>query len=170
MAIKNILLDLDETLIHTQIVGNKYFIDENEAFNIQFRLNNDPLYYLTWIRKEAQKVIDFSREVVGYDNVFLFTRGASDYAAGVNEHAKFGFTNEQILWREKWSELESFSRWEKFDADNILVDNEKYVDNMEKIVFSGVAATNYLNCRNFFGAHFQDFFGDEVIDFIKKRL
>lgn len=172
--IKGIYWDIDETLIHSSIQ------DPNQN-HLEILLADNDRYY-TIVRPCAQRVIDFSRELVGKENVFILTAAATDYVQAINEKAGWGFPNEQIFAREdqeKYSYHGAYGGTQYVDSpqahpDNVLIDNLPPKHNESKIAFLGIWRTfhaNYLQVGDYWGVNFlKDSFEEDVKKFLIERF
>jgi len=172
--IKSIYWDIDETLIHSSIK------DPNQN-HLEILLADNDRYY-TIVRPCAQRIIDFSRNLVGRENVFILTAATTDYVRAINEKAGWGFPNEQIFAREdqeKYSYHGAYGGTQYVDSsqahpDNVLIDNLHPRHNEGKIAFLGIWKTcheNYLQVRDYWGVNFSDDpFEEDVKEFLIERF
>lgn len=168
--IKNIFLDIDETLAHTML-GNPN--QDHRSFILQ----NDETYF-TIFHPQAKDVIDYSRECVGYDNVYLLTTSISDYAQKINEIGEWGFEKDHIIPREiinSHTTQEAYGesgicKHVLYDLNNVLVDNLPFSYN-NKCGMMGITEKNYLKVRDYYGTNlaYNPFF-DNFKEFINERL
>ena len=171
--IKSIYWDIDETLVHS---SRK---DPNQD-HLQIDFPNDRYY--TIVRPCAQRIIDFSRDLVGRENVFILTAATTDYVRAINEKAGWGFPDEQIFAREdqeKYSHRGAYGGTQYVDSpqahpDNVLIDNLPPRYNESKIAFLGIWRTchaNYLQVREYWGVNFPDNpFEVDVKEFLIERF
>jgi hypothetical protein len=171
--IKRIYQDLDECIIST------VFREPNQK-HIRFSLNDGEIYY-TMIRPCAKRVIEFSRNLVGAENVFILTAATKDYACEINRLAEFGFPEAQILAREDVSAYTYSTAYggsavvasEYANKDNVLIDNLDPRYNPDKISYLGIwktLDTNYFKVRDYYGVNFpNDPFEQDVMEFLEKR-
>ena len=75
--INTIHFDIDHTLIFTDL-------SNPEQEHIRFTLEDDENTYYTIIRPCAQRLIDYARELVGKDNVYILTTSTTAYANTIN--------------------------------------------------------------------------------------
>ena len=172
--IKSIYWDIDETLIHSSIK------DPNQN-HLEILLADNDRYY-TIVRPCAQRIIDFSRNLVGRENVFILTAATTDYVRAINEKAGWGFPNEQIFAREdqeKYSYHGAYGGTQYVDSsqahpDNVLIDNLHPRHNEGKIAFLGIWKTwreNYFQVRDYYGVNFtEDSFEEDVKEFLIERF
>ena len=172
--IKSIYWDIDETLIHSSIK------DPNQN-HLEILLADNDRYY-TIVRPCAQRIIDFSRNLVGRENVFILTAATTDYVRAINEKAGWGFPNEQIFAREdqeKYSYHGAYGGTQYVDSsqahpDNVLIDNLPPRHNEGKIAFLGIWKTwreNYFQVRDYYGVNFtEDSFEEDVKEFLMRRF
>ena len=93
MPIENIFWDLDECLIHTGF-------GDPEQKHINFTLEGSQINYYTILRPCALELIEFSRKLVGHENVYILTTAIEEYANKINELAGWGFEKDHIFSRE----------------------------------------------------------------------
>lgn len=170
--INRIFWDIDETLIHSE-----YYDFPQKTFSI---LLDDGEYFVA-IRPCAQRLIEFSRELVGKENVHILTTARKDYAELINEKAGWGFSGEDILSREiiNAHTFSSSMGYCSFDdvnphifahKDNILIDNLPPRENQKKIALIGIwptLETNYFQIRDWYGVNFpNDPFENQVKTFL----
>jgi len=155
-----IFWDIDETLIHTRTFKSSVY-DED----FKFRLMGQTYY--TCVRPCSKGLIDFSRQLVGKNNVFILTAATARYAQYINEKAGWGFDKNQILTREtmeKYSTKVVAMYGDSFtdvsphplaDIDNVLIDNLPSRVNTEKIALLGLINPN----KNYYEV--TDYYGDD---------
>jgi hypothetical protein len=170
--IKGIYLDNDETLSHA------LFYDP-EQNHLEINLSEEKLY--TIVRPCAQRIIDFCRELVGKENVFILTTATTEYIRAVNEAAGWEFPDEQIFAREdqaKYMYNGAYDGTQYIDSpqvhvNNVLIDNLPPKYNENKIAFLGIWRTwekNYLQVRDYYGVDYtDDSFEDTVKEFLISR-
>jgi hypothetical protein len=172
--IKYLMLDIDETLIHTALSDPK-------QKHIRFALEDGGVYY-TMVRPCAKRLIDFSRELVGAENVYILTAATKEYACEINRLAEWGFPENQILAREDLSNHYYSTAYgggatvaSKYASlDNVLIDDLDPRYNSDKISFLGIwrsLDTNYLQVQPYYGTNFpNDPFEENAIKFLEGRL
>lgn len=169
--IKNIALDLDECLLHSMI-------DPPDQSHICIKTPSFGTHY-TIFRPCAKGVIDYCRQLVGVENVFVLTTSAKEYAEEINRQAKWGFPKEQIFSREdlkmhSWQTAYGGSAMHpcKFaNRDNVLIDNLPPNYNFDKIDFWGIDLTRYLQVPEYYGANHRDaHFKKQVISFLSDMM
>lgn len=169
--IKRIFFDNDECLSHSM-----YKDPEQECVIISF---NDGDFYYTVIRPSATKVLEFSRDLVGVDNVYMLTSAIREHAEQVNEKGGFGFTNDHILAREDmiksqffgaYGAIHCYSNPDVADENNVLIDNLPNHYNTQKMQYIGINHTRYLNVADYYGVnnHEKEFF-DDVTKFLLQK-
>jgi hypothetical protein len=151
---KRIFFDLDGTLIFTEL-------ELNRKRDMCFKLGRGKQWYSTDIRPSAHELIEFARDIVGPENVWVLTIASGDYARTINSMASFGFTDEQIVSREIIQDhrvkgaygavytqvMESIS-----DSENFLIDDLPSRENESKLGILGIRnLENYLKISEFFG-------------------
>lgn len=167
--IKNIFWDIDETLIYTSL-------RDPQQDHVKLELNDGHAYF-TIIRSCAKGLIEFSRQLVGKDNVYILTTATTDYAREVNRLADWGFENDHIIAREDISNHrynlayggEGILRHKVADRNNVLIDNLPPRHNYNKIDLIGITADRYFQIRDYYGVDFpEDPFEDQVKAFLMK--
>jgi len=172
-----IFWDIDETLIHSRTFKSSTY----EA-NFKFRLMGQT--YHTCVRPCSKGLIEFSRQLVGKDNVFILTAATLKYALRINEKAEWGFTRNQILSREtmEWYSTKvsgmygdsstQVSPHPLADKSNVLIDNLPPHYNREKIALIGSInpETNYYEVKDYFGGDSDEsIFEADVKNFLLKH-
>jgi hypothetical protein len=169
--IKRIFWDIDETLIHS---SNIPF--ENQEQNVII-LNDEVIS--TIIRPVAIKVLQFSRNLVGAENVYILTASSKNYAEEINQQGNFGFNDDQILSREDMEKNyyhngpygmgHTSPHSELADKNNVLIDNLPSMYNTDKMSFIGINSSRYLQIRDYYGVNYNnedEKFVSQVIDFL----
>jgi len=172
--IKNIFFDIDSTLIFSDF-------SKPEQTHIQFNLDHDEHDYFTIIRPCAKRLIDFARQLVGEQNVFILTTSTRDYARKINELALFDFNNDQIFSREDIARQTVHQAYGGYATmphkhahkENVLIDDLPSRYNENKVAFIGIGPTvaeRYLEIRPYYGVNFaEDPFEQDVMDFLQKN-
>jgi hypothetical protein len=172
--INKIFIDLDECMLHTLLRNPK-------QEHIRFTLEDDENTYYTIIRPCAQRLIDYARELVGKDNVYILTTSTTAYANTINQGAGWGFERDHIIAREEinrhliptayggraYIEKEGIAH-----KDNVLIDNLPYRENMGKVTLIGINEDRYLKVRNYYGVNGKDgdWFEEDVGEFLKEKM
>jgi hypothetical protein len=172
--INKIFIDLDECILHTLLRNPK-------QEHIRFTLEDDENTYYTIIRPCAQKLIDYARELVGNDNVYILTTSTNAYANTINEMTRWGFERDHIITREEinrhliptayggsaYIEKEGIAH-----KDNVLIDNLPYRENMGKVTLIGINGDRYLKVRDYYGVNGIDYddFEEDVREFLKEKM
>lgn len=176
--INKIFFDIDETLIHTTT-----YDPEQECH--KFELDGDYFTYYTIVRPCAMSLIQFARDLVGFENVHILTTATRDYAETINELAGWGFNKEDIFTRE---DIRGHRRefptayggvYHEYDPhiyankNNVLIDNLPPRSNYNKVVFIGISNledTNYLHIRDYYGVDRpHDTFEQDVKNFLANK-
>lgn len=123
--------DLDETLVHTMVADSEKHANElvdlygEHWSGIPFKIRHDG-WYVVFVRNSTKRLLEFSRELLGHDNVYLLSVGTVDYVAWVNVKAELGFDpNTNLFGREDIVMTETCPKFK--DSHNVLVDNENYL-------------------------------------------
>ena len=122
--------DLDETMVHSMYANNEAHADQlielygEHWKGVKFRLRNDG-WYVSFLRNSTMRLLEFTRELLGKENVFILTAGTQDYVLWVNTHVGLGFDpNTNIFSREDVARQEVCPKFK--DTFNVLIDNENY--------------------------------------------
>jgi len=155
--INKIFWDIDETLIHT------LFREKITQPHITFKLQNDKTTYNTIVRDCAQSVIDFSRGIVGADNVYILTAATHDYALKINNLTGWGFGEHQIIAREEIANHKISTAYggsavmasTLAHRDNILIDNLPWRYNTDKMSLIGIKQDRYVKIDDYYGVEYE---------------
>ena len=171
--IKRIFLDLDSTLIFTAL-------DDPEQDHIKFYLIDDARPYYTIIRPSAKKLIDFARNLVGFDNVYILTSAIKEYAEIINDKAGFGFEKDHIFAREDMQHNTYYTAYSGsaclgnesiLDKDNVLIDDLQFRYNVGKMSFIGIDSSRYLNIEPYYGVNNrEEEFFEDVSTFLLTKM
>lgn len=145
--VTNIFVDLDETLIHT----NLYPREPNEV--PQITVNISPL-------KHAKENYEVSLRPGGNDllfalrsigNVFMLTRATYDYAVAMNKAFNFAFP-ENTIYSRKYVEDYRYKELALPRGINFLIDDLLQRDNYEKVsLISQLGPVHYIRILPFYG-------------------
>jgi hypothetical protein len=166
----NIHIDFDETLAHSM-----YCRDSEDAQNLKdlyhffpsVTLNlGDGEQYISFLRSFSRDLIEFCRNLVGFENVYICSVGARDYVTTANLKFGLGFPENQINAREDMVN-------KKFAGDgiNILIDN--YHHNYHwgnKVPFLGLDDPDLLIKVDHFYADIEDIDEKDHFTEIKTRI
>ena len=154
-----IFFDLDETLIFSSL-------NDPGQNNTLIKLT-DTFYYVIF-RSGAHDLIDFAKDLVGEDNVFILTLSANQYAQKINRVLKLGILPENVLSHDIW--------WaeRRFDTDNYLIDNEGVMSNETKLLYLNINKSwdnYYIQVPAFYGVHrAEPLFKDRVENILLDRI
>jgi len=149
--------DIDETLISSTPARMKKYREPTFTFEVEDQGFN------TCVRPCAKELIDFSRELFGFENVFILTTATSSYANEVNKLAGWEFNPSNIIAREDmekytfrsamlYASHTDYAAHPLAGPKNIIVDNLRAQDNEQKIFIMGINPfTNYLNVDHYYG-------------------
>ena len=140
-----IFLDFDETLGHVLYASSEKHADDllydyGEHFvGEKFQIRHDG-WYVGFKRAWADELIQFCKQLVGPESVFILTTGIQDYIRWCNIKLNLGFDpNTNIFGRE---DIRINKPHPKFiDTFNVLVDNLSYRDH----VYPPYSKVNFLN-------------------------
>jgi hypothetical protein len=156
-------------------------LSDPDQEHIQFTIPDDPTTYYTIIRPCAQGLIDYARELVGKDNVYILTAATTDYANTINEKAGWGFDEEHIIAREEiqrhliptaYGGSAYVEKQGVAHKDNVLIDNLPYKQNMGKVNLIGILQDRYLKVDDYYGVNGTewDTFEEDVKEFLKEKM
>jgi hypothetical protein len=165
--ISKIYFDNDQTLSHTEYFPCSYF-----EHDFTFNLGNDT--YVTKVNPHTIPLLNFARNLVGEENVFMLTAATKPFAAEIDRLGGFGFGKEKILDR---FDINRFLKTPKYQRPkdhlctrSVLIDNLFPRDSEEKIMFLGMTQDyqdRYCQVFDFYGTPSENFETD-VIDFLKR--
>jgi hypothetical protein len=171
-----IFWDIDETLIHSRTYESKLY-----KHNIHFRLDCGEEFF-TCVRPCSKALIQYSRALVGEENVHILTAASFDYAREISRLAEWGFTDENIFSRETMEKycirLQSLYGVDKVvnphpyaNKNNVLIDNLMPMWNDEKTTLMGInPKTHYLKVEDYMGDNSdEDIFADIAKHFLNER-
>lgn len=167
--INKIFWDNDECLISAcQIFPDTEQFD----FDVGIRVEED-IFHIK-INPYAWRLLEFSRKLVGAENVWMITTGTRDYAQAVIKACDFGFPANQILTRE---DIYGMIDHIRFDPEfvnphknkhNVLIDNLAPRCNEEKMMILGINSDNYCKVPDYYGIKNETF--EEIItEFLNER-
>ena len=141
--IKNIFIDLDETLIHTNLTNGDM---PNEIPEEQVTLGKE--IYQVSLRPGAQELLFKLREL---GHVFMLTRAKRDYAIAMNKHFNLAFSENRIYSRR---DVQHF-RYKELHLPKgtcYLIDDLPQIENYEKVaLINQLGATHYIRVKPFYG-------------------
>jgi hypothetical protein len=167
--IDRVFWDIDETLIHTETrpFGPGY---NDVAFEL-----DDSTYY-TKIRPCSNELVNFSRNLVGSNNVYILTTATRDYAHEINRIAGWGFEHNHIFSREDlyehrynigYGSTVTAQHKTVSSQNNVLIDNLPHRVNFNKMCFIGINHTRYLEIDDYYGVEYSDStFMNDVKEFL----
>jgi hypothetical protein len=165
--IKNIFFDIDETLIHSSY-GKPYF--RNDYLTLKFAEGRD-LY--TLVRPCADKIIQYAKNLVGFENVYILTTSTREYAEQVNDGAGWNFDVASIFTREDLRDATlngtTIAHPTLAHTENVIIDNLPKRYNETKIAYIGISEDRYCRVDDYYGAHDEDleqFFYEDVVKFL----
>jgi len=156
---KNIFIDLDETLIHTDLNG--MYKNDTEAEKIVI----DGIVYLVKIRPGALNLLKGLRKK---GDVYMLTRATADYAFAMSNKFKFGFEQDQIYSREyvknwKYKELKISK------GNNYLLDDLPFEENYEKIaLLKQLGDVKYIKVNPYYGSSVDNLVKEDIKDILKE--
>jgi phosphoglycolate phosphatase-like HAD superfamily hydrolase len=165
--IKNIFFDIDETLIHSAYDKPGFRNDYLELTFIEGR----NLY--TLVRPCADKIIQYARNLVGFENVYILTTATREYAEQVNDGAGWNFDVKSIFTREDLRDATRVGTTIPHPTlahpNNVIIDNLPKRYNETKMTYIGISADRYFHVMDYYGAHDEDleqFFYEDVVEFL----
>lgn len=169
--IKRIFWDNDQCLSHSM------YEDPNQE-NVIISYDCGEFYYAI-IRPSAIKVLEFSRNLVGNDNVYMLTSAIREHAEKINEKGGFGFTHDYILTREDmdknqfygaYGAIHSYSNPNIADENNVLIDNLPSHYNTQKMQYIGINNSRYLKVDDYYGVNNREKeFFEDVTEFLLQK-
>lgn len=165
--IKNIFFDIDETLIRSSYYKPGFTDNYLKLTFVESR----ELY--TLIRPCADKIIQYARNLVGFENVYILTTSTREYAEQVNAGAGWNFDVASIFTREDLHDATqnaiTIPHPTLAHPNNVIVDNLPKRYNSNKIAYIGISADRYFQVDDYCGADDQDFeqfFYEDVVEFL----
>ena len=143
-----------------------------------FVLPDNLATYYTIIRPCSAELIQYSRDLVGKDNVYILTASTHDYANEVNRLADWGFDTDHILTREVIAEHRYATAYgsstavphKLSDPNNVLIDNLPSRYNENKMILIGIKSDRYLQIRDYYGVDYSDeSFQEDVMEFLTAK-
>jgi hypothetical protein len=168
--IKNIFLDIDETLIHSSYDKPGF---RNDYLTLKFAEGRD-LY--TIVRPCADKIIQYAKNLVGFENVYILTTSTREYAEQVNDGAGWNFDVASIFTREDLRDATlngtTIAHPTLAHADNVIVDNLPPRYNLTKMAYIGIDTDQYLQVRDYYGTtddETESAFYEQVVNFLQQK-
>jgi len=165
--IKNIFFDIDETLIHSSYDKPCF---RNDYLTLKFVEGRD-LY--TLVRPCADKIIQYAKNLVGFENVYILTTSTREYAEQVNAGAGWNFDVASIFTREDLRDATQIGTTIPHPTlahtDNVIIDNLPKRYNGNKMSYIGISEDRYFHVDDYYGAHDDDleqFFYEDVVEFL----
>lgn len=179
MVINKIFWDIDETLIHTRYSPGKH--GEFKEICVESEDGSKEILY-TSIRPCSLELIEFSRGLVGKENVHILTTATYDYALHISKLAGWGFGESDIFSR---GVIEQFTIEKPMmygseslttphplsHPGNLLIDNLPAQLNMKKIFLMGIPLPDgYLEVPDYVGINStEEYFKNLVINFLNAK-
>jgi hypothetical protein len=174
--IKRIFWDLDECLLHSAFGGPAPGAAKSYTLG-------DGYTYHTICRPVAKQVIEFSRDLIGKENVFVLTTSTEEYAKNINRLFDFGFSEDQIFHRADirghsqsypgaYGATHTFFKEHALaDIENVLIDNLPPRENEEKCSMMGIKDKDrYLQIQDYYGKNLgNDSFVADVKEFLLRH-
>ena len=158
-SIKNIFVDLDETLIFTDLNG---VLKDDPKLVI---VDVDKNFYSVKIRPGALELLAKLREM---GEVYLLTKATSDYALAMSNKFGFDFDKKRIFDRNYIQDW----RYKKLDipnGKNYLIDDLPYAYNFKKIsLLKQLGVVKYIKVNPYNGSAVDDMSSEDVEDILKK--
>lgn len=166
--IKNIFFDIDETLIHSSYHKPSF---RNDYLSLKFVEGRD-LY--TLVRPCADKIIQYAKNLVGFENVYILTTATREYAEQVNDGAGWNFDVTSIFTREDLRDATTqngitIPHPTLAHPNNVIIDNLPKRYNSNKIAYIGISVNRYFHVDDYYGADDEDleqFFYEDVVEFL----
>lgn len=129
---KKLFLDFDNTLAHSLYANDEKHADQllydygEHWYGVKFEIRHNG-WFVSFTRNWTNDLLEFSRNLVGNDNVFILTTGTLDYIRWCNVKLGLGFDpNTNIFGREDISYQDTHPKF--VDSHNVLVDDLSYSD------------------------------------------
>lgn len=152
--INKVFFDLDNTLIYSAS-------QEPDQDHFIVALDGGEFYY-TIVRPSAKQIIDFARDLVGENNVYILTASIKEYATQICEKAGFNFPASHIHSREDIGKYKYYGAYgaentmtnpDIANKNNVLIDNLHYRYNVDKMAYIGINHENYLHIESYYGVN-----------------
>lgn len=170
--ISKVFFDLDNCLIFSDYA-------DPEQEHLRIVIEHDGLYY-TIIRPSALKILNFTKDLVGEDNVYILTASTAEYAIQICEKANFRIKISNIHTREDLETHQTFGAYSGkiylenkniSDNNNVLIDNLEYRHNMAKLYYIGINSSRYLKVDDYYGVNNKENeFFDKVSSFLLTKM
>lgn len=153
-----LFLDFDNTMAHSLYANNETHADQllydygEHWYGVKFRIGGDG-WLVSFKRNWTDDLLNFSRNLVGNDNVYILTTGTLDYIRWCNVKLELGFDpNTNISGREDISYRDTHPKF--IDSHNVLVDDLSYSDHASgtrgKVKFlNNISKDQYLQVQPF---------------------
>lgn len=167
---KNVFVDLDETLIHVCDFSRQSDIPKQNLAVDQGQITIDDICYVAELRPGALELLHKIREIVSKEKVFMLTASIEQYACHWNEFFDLGFNTKQIYHRtdirNRIAEPLDITYFQK--AEVCLIDNLPRHDNFEKIQFLKVIDPKmiYIQISEFIRSPDHNLTRDEIDEII----
>jgi TFIIF-interacting CTD phosphatase-like protein len=146
-TVRNIFVDLDETLIHTNLASEPNEVPEVEV-QAGFRHSGIPDIYNVSLRPGAIELLAALRAI---GSVYMLTRAVQEYAEAMSNTFNLGFTEKDIYSRKVVRNYYN----EELDlkgGPTFLIDDLPEFDNYEKVeLISQLGPVKYINIKSFYG-------------------
>lgn len=169
--ISKVFFDLDNTLIYSAS-------QEPDQDHFIVALDDGEFYY-TIVRPSAKQIVDFTRDIVGDNNVYILTAAIKEYATQICEKAGFNFPASHIHSREDIGKYKYYGAYRSENTmanpdiankNNVLIDNLIFRYNLDKMDYIDINHENYLNIKSYYGVNYpDDTFFDDVSNFILSK-
>lgn len=139
---QNILFwDLDNSIVHSMKADSESHADDliymyGEYWkSVKFCIRGEGWdssseWFVSFLREGALKLLDFSRELLGDDNVKILTLSPFNYAARVNILMGLGFDANSDIFTHEFLLKDKICPEFK-DTFNVLIDNENHTHHMQ---------------------------------------
>lgn len=167
--INKIFWDNDECLISAYQFSSGA---EQFDFDVGIRVEED-IFHIK-VNPYAWKMLEFSRKLVGAENVWMITTGTRDYAEAVIRSCDLGFPANQILTREDVYGMIDHIRYDpEFinphkNKDNVLIDNLNFRHNLDKMMILGIDSDNYCQIPHYYGVADPEF-EEKIVNFLNEK-
>lgn len=163
-SVKNIFVDLDETLIHTDLT-NGDMPNEVPSVDVNISPSSDkPDIYQVSLRPGALDLL-FSLREIGY--VYMLTRATHDYAVAMNKTFNLAFTENRIYSRKDVRKYR-YKELHLPQGKNYIIDDLHQIDNYEKVTLvSQLGPVHYIRIGAFYGFKSEGLTSGSISDIVK---
>lgn len=130
MKLNRLFFDMDECLLQSFYAdsekhANQLLEQHGEYWKaVKYHIRHDG-WYVSYLRNITNRLLKFSRELLGEDNVYLLSRGDVEYVRWANVMMGLGFDpNTNVFGHQDIEWVDTNIKFK--DSFNVLIDNETY--------------------------------------------